>query len=71
MGYYEWRTISSILLDDGTKPLTEPMLTSVRWHSHEGNTTVNVQASILYNEFERYIAASPKGNKIPLYHITR
>ena len=66
MGYNEWRTISSILLNDDTKPLTEPMLTSVRWHSHEGNTTVNVQASILYNEFERYIAASPKGKWVYL-----
>ena len=41
---YIWTNIGSgnVLFPDGTKPLTEPMLTtisSVKWNSSEGNFT--------------------------------
>ena len=44
------------LMPDGTKPLSELMLTShlseIQWQSSESNFTASAQVTILYNEFE-------------------
>ena len=45
------------LVPDGTKPLSEPMLTTINevlWHSPESNFTASAKVTILYAEFENY-----------------
>ena len=73
-----WRQISGStlpyvtgLIPDGTKPLTETMLTNGQWvlcHSHESNFLVNTHDINLYDEPENYIfriiATTPVANEL-------